>query len=147
MLLTIQTEVVKDANGGVLDLVFYLADVEAFEEPTIVVPDIGGPHNQYLQVLSRRDWGDLFEYWLEQPHHDDHISVQEEESVADEDTGQSEDEAHEEEEGSDEGSDEDDEEDDSTNDSGDEEEFDADTDDNDPGDTDDDEDEESDSDE
>ena len=42
LVLTLETDVVLNAHGDVDDLQFYLADVEAFVEPAIVVPDIGG---------------------------------------------------------------------------------------------------------
>ena len=59
----------KIATEGIVEgeLQFYLADVEAFEEPAFVVPDIGGPENGYLCIRPRSGWARLFETWLEQP--------------------------------------------------------------------------------
>ena len=47
---------------------FYLADVEAFKGPLIVVPDIGGDPNRYFQVKGRTEWKEDFVKWLGQPH-------------------------------------------------------------------------------
>ena len=68
LVLSLETEVVKDAHGDVHDLQFYLADVEAFVEPAIVVPDIGGSPNRYLLVINKTHWKGKFEEWLEAPH-------------------------------------------------------------------------------
>lgn len=70
----IQTDVVK-MGGKVHDLVFYLADVEAFHQAAIVVPDIGGPENGYLVLKNRPEWREYFELWLDSPHADDEMSV------------------------------------------------------------------------
>jgi len=70
----IETEVTK-VNGKVHDLVFYLADVEAFHEPAIVVPDIGGPENGYLVFRNRSEWRSSFESWLESPSNEDEMST------------------------------------------------------------------------
>jgi hypothetical protein len=68
LVLTVETEVSKNGHGKVLDLQFYLADVEAFVEPAIVVPDIGGGQNQYLLVINKSHWKSKFEEWLDAPH-------------------------------------------------------------------------------
>jgi len=70
----IQTDVVK-IGGKVHDLLFYLADVEAFYQPAIVVPDIGGPENGYLALKNRPEWREYFELWLDSPHADDEMSA------------------------------------------------------------------------
>ena len=54
-------------NGHVDDLIFYLADVEAFVEPAMVIPDVGGPQNSYLCIENRSEWSLSFEAWLEEP--------------------------------------------------------------------------------
>jgi len=54
---------------------FYLADVEAFHQAAIVVPDIGGPENGYLVLKNRPEWREYFELWLDSPHADDEMSV------------------------------------------------------------------------
>jgi len=84
----IQTEVHK-VNGKVHDLVFYLADVEAFHSPAIVVPDIGGPENGYLVLKNRPEWNELFQVWLDSPHEDDAMSDLEEEGEEEEDEEES----------------------------------------------------------
>jgi hypothetical protein len=59
---------VHNARGEVHDLQFFLADVEAFVEPAIVVPDIGGKPNSYLLVINKSHWRAKFEEWLDAPH-------------------------------------------------------------------------------
>jgi hypothetical protein len=68
-----------DEDGYLSGRTFYLADVEAFEGPCIVIPDIGGPPNAYFQVKNRSGWSNLFVEWLRQPHEDMIITDQEEE--------------------------------------------------------------------
>ena len=46
---------------------YYLAEVEAFVDPAVVVPDIGGPNNAYFWIKSREKWAKLFEQWLIAP--------------------------------------------------------------------------------
>jgi hypothetical protein len=60
----VEKEVGKMSNNRVEKLKFYLADVEAFDEPIVVVPDIGGPGNAYLLMNSRGKWGEDFGQWL-----------------------------------------------------------------------------------
>jgi hypothetical protein len=43
-------EVGNIAGGSVTKLKFYLADVEAFSAPMVVIPDIGGDPNAYFYV-------------------------------------------------------------------------------------------------
>lgn len=61
--------------------VFYLADVEAFVSPCIVIPDIGGPFNRCFHVKSRQQWKDSFVDWLKQPHKLDETLEETEEEV------------------------------------------------------------------
>jgi hypothetical protein len=61
-------------DGSVLDLTFFLADVEAIVSPAMVVPNIGGPKNSYLLVKERDEWRELFEEWLMSPHTEDVFS-------------------------------------------------------------------------
>ena len=68
---------------------FYLADVEAFTNPLIVVPDLGGGEeagsiNRYFLVKPRADWKKMFVDWLEAPHHHDKMDPEEYESTDDE---------------------------------------------------------------
>jgi len=47
---------------------FYLADVEAFDGPCCVVPDIGGPPNRYFFVHPRTEWSKFFLRFVQEPH-------------------------------------------------------------------------------
>ena len=64
----------------VTKLRYYLADVEAFVEPMVVVPDIGGKPNGYFHIKSRYLWRELFVKWLEEPHEEHEISDSEDNS-------------------------------------------------------------------
>jgi hypothetical protein len=44
------TKEVGNIAGGSVKLKFYLADVEAFSAPMVVIPDIGGDPNAYFYV-------------------------------------------------------------------------------------------------
>ena len=68
-----------DANDEVTGREFFLADTEAFVKPCAVVPDIGGPPNQYFMVKSRDDWHNEFISWVERSHKDDLTSDEEDE--------------------------------------------------------------------
>ena len=63
-----------DNAGNPIGYTFYLADVEAFVDPCIVIPNLGGPANGYLLLRERDEWRGRFEEWLEKPHHEDTIS-------------------------------------------------------------------------
>jgi len=73
-------------------LKFYLADVEAFEEPCVVVPNVGGANTSYFWVEPKARWSELFVQWLCAPHSYDKTEdlttveqlVQEEEEIDDE---------------------------------------------------------------
>jgi len=52
----------------VTQLKFYLAPVDAFVEPAIVVPNIGGKKNSYLWINHPGDWSGQFEKWLKDIH-------------------------------------------------------------------------------
>ena len=64
LVVRLETDCVKQ-NGKLVCMTFYLADVEAFVDPAIVVPDVGGPENSYLAILNRPGWCKKFESWLE----------------------------------------------------------------------------------
>ena len=49
----------------VSSLDFLLVDVETFDGPLVVVPDVGGQANRYLQLNSQEQWRKDFELWLE----------------------------------------------------------------------------------
>ena len=53
--------------------VFYLADTDAIVDPACVVPNIGGPSNQYFCVNSRTGWAGHFLRWLRTEVDDDMI--------------------------------------------------------------------------
>lgn len=59
---------VQMQDNRVVDLIFYLADVGAFEEPVAVVPNVGGPANGYLLVKRRGVWKEEFSKWLLRPY-------------------------------------------------------------------------------
>lgn len=53
---------------------FYLADVESFKDPIVVIPDIGST-DHYLLMKPRAAWADDFVAWLEMPHQHDKIEM------------------------------------------------------------------------
>lgn len=58
-----------DDDGMVVEQKFYLADVEAFVEPVVVVPDVGSHlKHKYFHVTPRKDWSEIFIQWLDMPH-------------------------------------------------------------------------------
>ena len=67
----LSTEVGAFENGVVSKLKFYLADVDTFEEPCVVVPNVGGPNNSYFWLEPKARWAELFVQWLRSPHKDD----------------------------------------------------------------------------
>ena len=67
----LSTEVGAFEDGAVTKLKFYLADVETFEEPCVVVPNVGGPANCYFWLEPKARWSELFIQWLHAPHTDD----------------------------------------------------------------------------
>ena len=67
-----------DHDGFVEKRKFYLADVEAFVEPIVVIPDVGSvPRCKYFQVKSRSEWAKDFIEWIKMPHYHDVIDVDE----------------------------------------------------------------------
>ena len=62
------TEVGAFDDGDVTKLKFYLADVDAFKEPCVVVPNVGGANNSYFWVEPKARWSELFVQWLRAPH-------------------------------------------------------------------------------
>ena len=82
--------VLKDIDletGQMVGRQFYLADVEAFADPCCIVPDIGGPQNQYFVVRPRNQWSTLFVKWIEDEHYLDQMDplddVEEEDKITD----------------------------------------------------------------
>ena len=74
----IQKEVGRMRHGYVSKLKFYLADVEAFVDPIVVIPDIGGRATDYFLLKNRTQWQELFVEWLESPPEEDIMSNDEE---------------------------------------------------------------------
>jgi hypothetical protein len=62
----------KIVDGAVTELKFYLADVEAFVAPLVVIANIGGKPNDYF-CQNRLEWKEDFEDWLETPNEDLHL--------------------------------------------------------------------------
>lgn len=84
----IETEVGDLAQGFVTQMKYYLADVEAFVEPIVVFPNIGGKNNSYLWLEKRESWHGMFKEWLRSDHNNDDIrdeefDAEEDVSVAD----------------------------------------------------------------
>jgi hypothetical protein len=65
----LHTEVGGMRDGYVSKMKFYLADAEAFTNPCIVVPNLGGQSNSYFWVQNRDSWAEGFTLWLREPHH------------------------------------------------------------------------------
>ena len=71
LLREVETEVEEfSAEGYMSKLKFFLAPVDAFVEPAVVVPNFGGKNNSYLWLTGRHNWWDLFASWLHKPHQD-----------------------------------------------------------------------------
>lgn len=64
LFIPITKDVGKMEQNRVVELKFYLANVEDFVEPIAVIPDIGGPANAYLALRRRREWREDFITWL-----------------------------------------------------------------------------------
>jgi hypothetical protein len=75
----IRKEVAEWTNGYVTKGKYYLADVEAFVEPLVVVADIGGKRNDFFVLKSRQKWRQNFIDWLESEIEDE-ISDSEDEN-------------------------------------------------------------------
>ena len=68
-----------DQQGVVKKRKFYLADVEAFVEPIVVVPDVGSvPRCKYFHVKSRATWSNEFIKWIKMLHYHDEIDQEHE---------------------------------------------------------------------
>lgn len=61
----IVTEIGCQERGIITELKFYLAEVETFVAPAVVIPDVGGKQNGYLMMRSRSEWKTDFERWLD----------------------------------------------------------------------------------
>ena len=56
--------VASTTGNRVQGLKFYLADVGAFDESLVVVPDLGGRCNSYLLLRGRDKWAEDFGRWI-----------------------------------------------------------------------------------
>jgi len=65
------TEVSEFEDGSVTKLKFYLADVDAFKEPCVVVPNVDGLSNSNFWLEPKARWSKLFILWLRAPHSED----------------------------------------------------------------------------
>jgi hypothetical protein len=70
----IRTKIKRWEGPMVKERQFYLADVEAFEAPVAVIPNIGGKANEYFIVKNRTEWKEDFVEWLEEPIELDEIN-------------------------------------------------------------------------
>jgi hypothetical protein len=68
--LGITKEVGGMQHNHVTKLKFYLADVDAFHEPVVVIPDMGSrlPTNRYLMLRNMTKWKEDFTKWLDAPY-------------------------------------------------------------------------------
>jgi len=66
----ILTDVRQLRHGRVAKRKFYLADVEAFLQPIVVIPDVGGAPNAYFWCKSRSQWREDFVNWLREAPED-----------------------------------------------------------------------------
>jgi hypothetical protein len=85
LFLPICKEVGSIVEDRVVDMTYWLAEVEAFDEPISVIPNLGGPANSYFMLRKRCEWADMFSKWLEKPYEtipDDDSSVESDDSSA-----------------------------------------------------------------
>ena len=80
-----------DDDGKLKGRNFYLADVDAFVAPAVVVPDIGSPQlNKYFLLKPRDQWARGFTRWVEDEYYLDDMQEVEEEPVEEEPPAQDE---------------------------------------------------------
>ena len=48
-----------------------MVDIEAFESPVAVLPDLDGDSNAYFMIKDRTEWRTDFFNWLENPSEED----------------------------------------------------------------------------
>ena len=63
--------IMKDSEQEIAERKFYLAETEAIVGTSIVVPDVGGARNAFLEVKPREQWAKQFLRWLRKPHKED----------------------------------------------------------------------------
>ena len=61
---------------------FFLFDVDAIEETTAVIPNIGGEANAYFEVTRKEEWAGLFDSWLNDPFDPNDLADSDEEDNA-----------------------------------------------------------------
>ena len=85
---TIFKEVDIDDDNELEERHFYLADVDAFVGPAVVVPDIGSPQlNKYFLLKPRDEWAGVFSRWVEDEYYlDDMEEVEEDPPSSDEES-------------------------------------------------------------
>jgi hypothetical protein len=63
-------------GGEVLARRFYLVDVETFEKPIVVIPNIGAiPKCKFLLMTPKAEWSDRFIQFIMLPHADDEAQM------------------------------------------------------------------------
>jgi hypothetical protein len=54
-------------DGSVRERKFYVVDVETFQKPIVVIPNVG-TKKDYIMMQSRQQWSDDFVQWVMAPH-------------------------------------------------------------------------------
>jgi hypothetical protein len=63
-------------QNAVLARRFYLVDVETFEKPIVVIPNIGAiPKCKFLLMTPKAEWADRFIQFIMLPHADDETQM------------------------------------------------------------------------
>ena len=73
----ITLDTAKDPTGS-LKRYFYVVDVDTFISPMCVIPNLGGPIDEYLWMKPRKQWKADFIAWLEEPEEEDRKQMEEE---------------------------------------------------------------------
>jgi hypothetical protein len=75
-------------DGELVSRRFYLADVESFVGPMVVIPNIGAtPKCRYFQMTPKEEWSKQFAAWIDMDHADDAMEMaptEPDSSIADE---------------------------------------------------------------
>ena len=61
-------EVLKNEEDDGMISIYYLANVDSFHKPVVVIPDVGGPPDAYFMVKPRATWREDFTKWLDMKH-------------------------------------------------------------------------------
>ena len=54
---------------------YYLEDVDAFLRPIVVIPNIGGDPNSYLEKALKTEWAEQFALWIDMDHKNDVLEM------------------------------------------------------------------------